>query len=54
MNIDDLVSKIKKEGYNPPKIAVITPEIRTIDKYVQKITDEDRFEFLEDEDSVEE
>ncbi len=48
MNINDLVSRIKKNGFDTPKIAVMTPEIRTIDVIVQSIP-EDRFEFLEDE-----
>lgn len=48
MNINDLVSSIIKNGLDTPKIAVMTPEIRTIDERVSYAT-EDRFEFLEDE-----
>lgn len=48
MNINDLVNTIKKNGLDTPKIAVMTPEIRTIDQTVQNVP-EDRFEFLEDE-----
>lgn len=49
MNINDLVSKIKADGYDTPKIAVMTPEIRTIDVVCASNIPEDRFEFLEDE-----
>lgn len=54
MNIDDLVNRIKKDGYSSPKIAVITPEIRTIDVSLQRKVDDERFEFLEEDNIIEE
>lgn len=48
MDINDLVNKIKKNGFDTPKIAIMTPEIRTIDQRGNNLV-EDRFEFLEDE-----
>ncbi|URZ14073.1 hypothetical protein [Clostridium felsineum] len=48
MDINELITEIKKDGYHKPQIGLITPEIRTIDEHAMTSVT-----FIDDEETEE-